>query len=292
MRNSSESEHEKGVRSSSPPWHDPSGELRVADIVCARQVLPPGSVDRLFHHQWALILVERGGYQIGLEPAGGLAAQAGEVLLMRPKTMHAWTTDAHPLGRKVGITASFAIFSPPARLSPLLDYPEVYPHYSKLQFEDRRAPRRIRRCLGQMIAIFNSSIPRRAELQFNLLEQILLWCAVARGHQEHPLDKRIELALEYMSSNLGQPLSIGRIARAAHVSRSTLSLVFERQLGESPTRYLERLRIERAKQLLRMTGHKLDVIAESLGFCDAKYFSNRFKRLTGLRPREFRRQES
>ncbi len=267
-----------------------SGELRVADIVCSRQVVPPGSVDRLFHHQWALIFIERGGYHIGAAPPSGVAAQAGEVVLMRPQTMHTWTTDAHPRGRAEGFSCSFAIFQAPARLAPLLDYPEIYPHYSKLQFDDSRVPRRIHRCLRQMIAIFNSSLLRRTELQFNLLEQILLWCTAARGNKEPSLDARLQRALEFMSSNLGQPLTVVQIARAAHVSRSMLSLLFKRQLGQSPMQYLERLRIERAQQLLRMTGQKLDVIAESLGFCDAKYFSNRFKQLTGVSPRAFRRQ--
>jgi AraC family transcriptional regulator of arabinose operon len=53
-------------------------------------------------------------------------------------------------------------------------------------------------------------------------------------------------------------------------------------------RYLEKLRLERAMQLLRMTSRTVDSIAAEVGFCDAKHFARRFRTLTGQSPTVYR----
>ena len=83
-----------------------SGEITVADILCASGVHGPGVAERYWHHQWAVILITRGGYRVGVDPQQGFDAEAGDLVIMRPETDHAWTTVGHPRGKRNGDTRS------------------------------------------------------------------------------------------------------------------------------------------------------------------------------------------
>jgi two-component system response regulator YesN len=72
------------------------------------------------------------------------------------------------------------------------------------------------------------------------------------------------------------------------ISPNHLSTVFAQATGENFIEYLTRVRIEKAKQLLRDTAMKSADIAAETGFSDPHYFSYIFKKNTGLSPREFR----
>jgi AraC-like DNA-binding protein len=265
------------------------GEVAVADILSASGVHVPGDSDRYFHHQWAVILITRGGYCVGLDASQAFDAEAGDLVIMRPETDHAWTTADHPRGRVEGVAASFVLLRPPPRIELLLlRIPEIRPHYSLQRIGQGRAWRRMVRCFRQMEAICESSVVTRAELQLNLLEQALLWAAAAARAAIDPMDGRIRQAIEHMASHLADQLTIDELCRVAGVSRSQFAAMFEPATGLTPMRYLEKLRLERAMQLLQMTSRKIDSIAAEVGFCDAKHFAKRFRAVVGTTPTAFR----
>jgi len=96
-------------------------------------------------------------------------------------------------------------------------------------------------------------------------------------------------AREYIDRNFAST-DISLYSTASHVgiSPNHLSTVFAQETGENFIEYLTRVRIEKAKQLLRETAMKSADIAYETGFNDPHYFSNIFKKNTGLSPREFR----
>ena len=153
-------------------------ELLVHEIVSSQGSHAPGDSDRYLHHQWAVILLTRGGYRVGADPRQTFDAQTGDFLIMSPECDHAWTTSDSPLGCREGVSALFALFRPPSALELLLRYPEVQPHYSLLRIADPAMLRRMIRCFRQMESICNSQLPNRVALQFNLLEQVLLQAEV------------------------------------------------------------------------------------------------------------------
>ena len=263
-------------------------ELRVHEIVSSQGSHAPGDSDRYLHHQWAVILLTRGGYRVGADPRQTFDAQTGDFLIMSPECDHAWTTSDSPLGCREGVSALFALFRPPSALELLLRYPEVHPHYSLLRIADPAMLRRMIRCFRQMESICNSQLPNRVALQFNLLEQVLLWCQAAQHSRHDATDRRVQKAIEFMAGSLAEEVSIEQICRAARVSRSQLAVLFERSLGTSPMRYLEKLRIDRAKQLLRLSNQKFAGVATAVGFCDSKYLAHRFKAVVGVTPSEYR----
>jgi transcriptional regulator GlxA family with amidase domain len=75
------------------------------------------------------------------------------------------------------------------------------------------------------------------------------------------------------------------------MSEPNLYLLFRKQMGETPVEYKNRLRIERAQQLLLLhSDMPIEQIADASGFETAAYFRRRFKEHTGESPREFRKR--
>lgn len=96
--------------------------------------------------------------------------------------------------------------------------------------------------------------------------------------------------LQYIQTNLTDPsLSLGSVAEKFHMNDSYLSRTFTKELGFSFSKYLNRLRMEHAIELLRTTDLKAYQVAEAVGIPDAYYFSNCFKKYTGKSIRDYRK---
>lgn len=98
----------------------------------------------------------------------------------------------------------------------------------------------------------------------------------------------VERAAEFFANNYADQITIDDAAAYAGVSRSWLYRGFQRRFGCSPLSYLENLRLEYARQLLRATSLHISEIACSVGYLDALYFSRVFSRRTGLSPTAYR----
>jgi AraC-like DNA-binding protein len=76
------------------------------------------------------------------------------------------------------------------------------------------------------------------------------------------------------------------------LSQSQLRIVFQRKTGMKPKIYIDRIKIQRASNLLRNSNMNIADIAKSIGYADPFHFSRRFKQLTGVSPGKYRIQFS
>ena len=100
----------------------------------------------------------------------------------------------------------------------------------------------------------------------------------------------VRKALEHIRQNLGKPSGLEQIAAVVGVSRATVSRLFEQELGRSVGAEILRQRIELAKRLLKGDALSISEIAFRTGFCNPAYFTNTFRRKTGLTPKAWRQQ--
>ncbi|HEU5469542.1 MAG TPA: substrate-binding domain-containing protein [Actinophytocola sp.] len=98
----------------------------------------------------------------------------------------------------------------------------------------------------------------------------------------------IRHALAYLHQHYHHQITRRQVAKAAGMSEDYLSRLFHRELGLSPWDYLNRLRIEQAKERLRDSDESIQVVARRVGFHDRAYFSRIFRKLTGVPPQAFR----
>ena len=101
----------------------------------------------------------------------------------------------------------------------------------------------------------------------------------------------IRQASEYIEQHYADPdLSLHQVAACVNLSASHFSVVFSQETGRTFKECLTDIRINKAKELLRMTGLRSADIAYQVGYNDPHYFSSVFKKHTGLSPIEFRSQ--
>lgn len=124
----------------------------------------------------------------------------------------------------------------------------------------------------------------------NALEHVLLLLDALSPARERVLDPRVLSAQAYLRGHLGESVKLRHLAAACHLSVSRLSHLFREQVGMTPLEYLETERLERAKRLLAFTNLPVQSVATEVGFENPFYFTRRFKRATGVSPRDFRRR--
>lgn len=94
---------------------------------------------------------------------------------------------------------------------------------------------------------------------------------------------------EYIRLNCEQDLKLYDLARQFHLNYTYLSTLFYQNKTEHFPDYLNRMRVEKAKELLRTNSNSIQYISEKCGFMNQGYFSKIFKKFTGCSPREYQK---
>jgi len=101
-------------------------------------------------------------------------------------------------------------------------------------------------------------------------------------------NRRMLRARDAMDHSFAEPLDVAALARAAHVSPAHFIRTFRATFGETPHRYLQRRRIERAMFLLRTTRRSVTDICLDVGFGSLGTFSRTFSTVVGESPSAYR----
>ncbi|WP_336786116.1 response regulator [Paenibacillus sp. MMO-177] len=121
----------------------------------------------------------------------------------------------------------------------------------------------------------------------SLLQELWLW----RSESSDKYGDVIKQVKEYLQAQYNnEQLSLKMMAAHVRVSPSHLSKVFSQETGQTLTEYLTQIRIGKAMELLKTTRSKSFEIAFEVGYNDPHYFSNLFKKMTGMTPKEYRNQ--
>ena len=99
---------------------------------------------------------------------------------------------------------------------------------------------------------------------------------------------KIRAAASYIETNYARLVSLDELADNLRVSKYHLQRTFAETLGLTPHEYTNRIRIERAMELLRRTESNIEEVARLIGFSSGSYFIKVFAKLTGMTPGAFR----
>lgn len=102
----------------------------------------------------------------------------------------------------------------------------------------------------------------------------------------------VSMATKYIRENFKNDLSLEIIAHEVYVTPNYLSMLFKNTLGINFVGYLNKIRVEKACELLKDMRYKTYEIAETVGYKDEKYFSYVFKKVTGFTPSQYRNENT
>lgn len=101
---------------------------------------------------------------------------------------------------------------------------------------------------------------------------------------------QVRRACDYIKEYYRKDLNLTEIARYLQLSESYTSRIFNREMGMNIPAYVNQVRLERAKELLRHSPQKIYEIALDVGYLSTTAFHVAFKKQTGLTPAEYRNQ--
>jgi AraC-like DNA-binding protein len=138
----------------------------------------------------------------------------------------------------------------------------------------------------------------RAELA--LREILILLCRLhPSGEMAEPrasakkarAPRLVQSAALTLTGNLAQPMRIRDLAHYHSLSPSHFAMLFRKHRGQTPRRFLQQARLEKATALLQAGELNVKEIAAACGYVDAAHFCHAFKAATGLTPKQFRKAD-
>jgi len=136
---------------------------------------------------------------------------------------------------------------------------------------------------------FGSRIARAVENQFSPeIRRSFRAAAYQNEADSSHHDEVVAQAQQWLQSHLASPVSMERLAAQLRLTPRTLNRRFKRATGMTPLSYLQNLRINAAKELLRHSNLTVGDIAWQQGIQDVSYFSQLFRQHSGMSPLQYR----
>ena len=249
------------------------------------------------HDFWELVYVDKGSVAIVRDGEEIILGQ-GEAVFHRPNEFH--SIRANESAPNVFVI-SFACASPAilmferfsARLNPTLKG-----YVASILKEAEKTYYVPKNDVGLTKLKTKENAPIGGEqLIRTYLEQFLIYLARTQSRNAIPAPPReeppdmhpaVEAIRVYLEEHIEETVRIGQLCAEFGYSRSFISKLFRSQTGESPGGYFLRMKIKRAKTLIRESNLNFSQISTRLGFENPQYFSRIFKKHTGMTPTEFK----
>lgn len=134
-------------------------------------------------------------------------------------------------------------------------------------------------------------------LKLKRLDEFKTWLKVffqkiyelAVDNMQKKVSKVVNDSLDYIDRHCYEEISLKLIADKIYINASYLGQIFKKEIGESFTDYVNKLRMQKAKELLVSTNLKVYEVSERVGFKDSHYFIKIFKKYVGVNPSDIKR---
>ena len=100
-----------------------------------------------------------------------------------------------------------------------------------------------------------------------------------------------QVTKDYIDKNFQRKITLAELSINLHYSTVSLTEHFRREFGETIMEYVMRRRVELSQKQMRETDDTIHEISERCGFADAEYFSRCFKKLVGVSPAQWRKEQ-
>lgn len=234
-----------------------------------------------FHEHYVIGFIERGTRFLAVENRE-YTVTAGDMLLFNPYAPHTcWQVDGGVLDYRC-LNIAPDVMSDAAA--------EITGHSFAPSFREQVARR------GELVPVLRElhsvifeggSLLRKQELFYIFMADLINGFAEELAQREGKGEPR-EIAdiCAFIEGNYAKNITLDELAALSGLNKYSLLRLFSRERGITPYRYLETVRINRAKELLE-SGETLTETALKTGFSDQSHFTNFFKKFIGLTPKQY-----
>jgi AraC-like DNA-binding protein len=222
------------------------------------------------------VLTGQGHIQLG---SGSFLAKAGDSFILPANQLH----DYSPALKD---TWSFLWFNVRGPL--ILQLLDAYRLSAGGLYEGCSIERLLRKGIALVGSKDGSAVSMHHKISGIILE-IMLELSEALKSTNIPISPEVLSIKHYLDQNIEESVTMDQLSEAHSITPRHINRLFKKELGTTPYNYLLDKKIELAKNLLANTNIPVSSIAGKLKFADAYYFSNMFKRKTGLSPRQYRK---
>ena len=111
---------------------------------------------------------------------------------------------------------------------------------------------------------------------------------VAALDKKRSYSRTVNRGLDYIYYHLHEPINVDTIAQALGLSRGYFSSLFKKEMGIGVAAYIQKKRMEAARNMLRYSDMSYVEISQTLAFSSQSHFIQVFKKETGMTPRQYR----
>ncbi|MFE5317748.1 AraC family transcriptional regulator [Paenibacillus sp. NPDC056579] len=222
-------------------------------------------------------------------------ARRGDMILVNPYDVHRTTsTDVQEFERiLVNFSETFAPIEGSPGGSPFLPFVQGS-RLLRFSIKDQTI---IEQMMRDMLAECEQQQEGYVDYVKSVMRQLLIkiYRESTSSRQEplqyaHPMHQKISEIATYLNGHFHENVTLEQIAKQFYISTSYLSRVFKKVTGFHFREYLQLIRVKDAQRLLRETNEKVLIIAEKTGFEHVAHFNTTFKKVTGMTPLRYRKQ--
>lgn len=169
-------------------------------------------------------------------------------------------------------------------------YINCFLHYELFCYEPQIVPCSsfVKSSLLHIASLLSKGDLERLEA-YSLVYKLLKEMLPIMTQSELSLDKTLRKAVEYLQDHWDEHITIQDIAKQCLISESAVHHMFKKQLGQTPVRYLNEIRVNQAIRLLENSDYSISDIIQRVGFSSENHFRKVFADMTGMTPLKYRK---
>jgi AraC-like DNA-binding protein len=244
------------------------------------------------HNFWELVYADKKNLLI-TAGAKEVELEAGQIYIHKPNEFHNIRCDGKRAANSVIISFD-------------CDSPELFSVAGQVLTADEEERRYIGNVVKEASSAFSTrlsdpyiSVMKKAEggefcceqlIRLNI-EMLLISLIRSNKNKKPPAIKKNSTILaeitDYLSENVENKVTFQDVVKKFNLSPSVLKKIFREQVGCGVMDYFTRLKIDRAKEMIREEKYNFTEISERLEFNNSQYFTTVFKRVSGMTPSEY-----
>ena len=170
-------------------------------------------------------------------------------------------------------------------------YLSCFIHYDSFRYEPQiiNAENELKKSILTTASFMNGD--QLDELEgYSLFYRLLRDLLPRMAQSDITYDNALQTAIEYITANWKENFSVATLAKKCCVSESTLYHLFQNELGQSPVRFLNSIRINVALEYLENSNYSIATISQLVGFNSENHFRKVFSEFTGTTPLKFKKR--